>query len=287
MDSSGLDPRTADARSGGPGVSALRLLRSPVPLDCYELRGVIAEGSTAIVYLGTDQYMPWGLTWRDAKSRVVPLSPAQERAANLSWSHAELPDAYADLARLKAAVELAKNDLAAARRKLLQAHAALAYARRLTRLCSWPGLMAVGRRRAPAGAESAALVSGRRKDFIRKGGAAGEPRGQNPPQRMCTRPAFGGRCRAVRWGAARSMKAARPAAPQTPGKRFLFLRFDFAGLDEPVQAANMSSVAFVTAVRVWRFASTAIRARAELATELAPLNHMLMNGFFFNQGLDM
>jgi len=60
MDSSGLDPRTADARSGGPGVSALRLLRSPVPLDCYELRGVIAEGSTAIVYLGTDQYMPWG-----------------------------------------------------------------------------------------------------------------------------------------------------------------------------------------------------------------------------------
>jgi len=112
MDSSGLDPRTADARSGGPGVSALRLLRSPVPLDCYELRGVIAEGSTAIVYLGTDQYMPWRLTWRDAKSRVVPLSPAQERAANLSWSHAELPDAYADLARLKAAVELAKNDLA-------------------------------------------------------------------------------------------------------------------------------------------------------------------------------
>jgi hypothetical protein len=62
---------------------------------------------------------------------------------------------------------------------------------------------------------------------------------------------------------------------------------DVARLREPVQAANMSFVAFVTAVLVWRFASTASRARAVLATEFAPLNHMLMNGFFFNQGLDM
>jgi hypothetical protein len=83
------------------------------------------------------------------------------------------------------------------------------------------------------------------------------------------------------------MKTAQSAAPQTPGKRFLFLRFDFAGVDEPVQAATMSLVAFVTAVLVWRFASTAIRARAVLATEFAPLNHMLINGFFFDQGLDM
>jgi hypothetical protein len=85
---SGFEPRTADARSGGPGVSGLRLLPSPVPLDCYELRGVIAEGAAAIVYLGTDltlrvpvairEYMPQGLAWRDATSRVLPLSPAQE-----------------------------------------------------------------------------------------------------------------------------------------------------------------------------------------------------------------
>jgi hypothetical protein len=80
---------------------------------------------------------------------------------------------------------------------------------------------------------------------------------------------------------------ARPAAPQTPGKRFFFLRFDVVGLRDPVQAANMSFVAFVTAVLAWRLASTAIRARAVLATEFAPLSHMLMNGFFFNQGLGM
>jgi hypothetical protein len=82
------DGLSADAGSGGPGVSGLRLLPSPVPLDCYELRGVIAEGAAAIVYLGTDltlrvpvairEYMPQGLAWRDATSRVMPLSPAQE-----------------------------------------------------------------------------------------------------------------------------------------------------------------------------------------------------------------
>ena len=36
-----------------------------------------------------------------------------------------------------------------------------------------------------------------------------------------------------------------------------------------------------------RASSAAIRTRAVLATEFAPLNHMLMNGFFFNQGLRM
>jgi len=43
----------------------------------------------------------------------------------------------------------------------------------------------------------------------------------------------------------------------------------------------------VTAALDWRFTSAVMRMRAVLATEFAPLNHMLMNGFFFNQGLDM
>jgi hypothetical protein len=87
------------------------------------------------------------------------------------------------------------------------------------------------------------------------------------------------------WRAA--WKAARATAPQTPGKRFFLRFFEVAGPLDPGQAANMSLVAFVTAAVVWRFASAAIRTRAVLATEFAPLSHMLMNGFFFNQGLDM
>jgi hypothetical protein len=87
-------------------------------------------------------------------------------------------------------------------------------------------------------------------------------------------------------GPARSMEA-HPTARQTPGKRFFLRFFDVAGGLDPGQAANMSLVAFVTAAVVWRFASTAMRTRAVLATEFAPLSHMLMNGFFFNQGLDM
>ena len=79
----------------------------------------------------------------------------------------------------------------------------------------------------------------------------------------------------------------RAQAPQAPGKRFRLRFFDVAGLLDPGHAANMSLVALVTAAVVWRFASAAIRARAVLATEFAPLSHMLMNGFFFNQGLDM
>ena len=87
---SGFEPRGADAPSRGPGCSELRLLPSPVPLDSYELRGVIAAGTAAVVYLGTDrtlrvpvairEYMPHGLAWRAATSCVVPLSPAQEMA---------------------------------------------------------------------------------------------------------------------------------------------------------------------------------------------------------------
>jgi hypothetical protein len=55
----------------------------------------------------------------------------------------------------------------------------------------------------------------------------------------------------------------------------------------PGQAPNMSLVAFVIAVLDWRLASAAILPRAVLAMELAPLSHMLMNGFFFIQGLDI
>ena len=55
----------------------------------------------------------------------------------------------------------------------------------------------------------------------------------------------------------------------------------------PVQKLNTSLVALATAVLDWRLASAAILPRAELATELTPLSHMLMNGFFFNHGFDI
>ena len=64
----------------------------------------------------------------------MPSQPVEVRPT-------ELRDARADLTYFKAAVELATKDLAAARRQLLEAHGALADARRLTRLCSWPGLL--------------------------------------------------------------------------------------------------------------------------------------------------
>ncbi len=54
-----------------------------------------------------------------------------------------------------------------------------------------------------------------------------------------------------------------------------------------VQMLNMSLAALFTAVVDWRFASAAMRPRALLATEFAPLSHMLMNGFFLSQGLDI
>jgi len=49
----------------------------------------------------------------------------------------------------------------------------------------------------------------------------------------------------------------------------------------------MSLVALDIAAVDCRFASAAILPRAELATELAPLCQMLMNGFFFRQGLTL
>ncbi len=52
------------------------------------------------------------------------------------------------------------------------------------------------------------------------------------------------------------------------------------------QIPKMSFVVCAIAVLDWRFASATTLPRAELATEFAPLNHMLMNGFFFSQGFD-
>jgi hypothetical protein len=70
--------------------------------------------------------------------------------SRLSTSDAQLRDAWADLAGLKAAVDLAKEDLARAQRQLAEAQAALADARHLTRLFAWTGLLIRGQRRAGA-----------------------------------------------------------------------------------------------------------------------------------------
>ena len=68
--------------------------------------------------------------------------------------------------------------------------------------------------------------------------------------------------------------------------RFRF-RFDgAAAVMASVQRVNMSWVALIVAAVDCRFASAAILPRAEFAMELAPLSHMLMSGFFSNQGLD-
>ncbi|MEP7056545.1 MAG: hypothetical protein ABI809_02075 [Caldimonas sp.] len=67
----------------------------------------------------------------------------------------------------------------------------------------------------------------------------------------------------------------------------LFLRFVVEPVIASVQAPTTSLLAFVIAAVDCRFASAATLPRAELATEFAPLSHMLMNGFFFSQGLDM
>jgi hypothetical protein len=67
-----------------------------------------------------------------------------------------------------------------------------------------------------------------------------------------------------------------------PGHRFLFRFGAAADVMVPLHRLNMSFVALLIAVVDWRLASAAILPRAELA----PLSHMLMNGFFFNQGFD-
>ena len=47
----------------------------------------------------------------------------------------------------------------------------------------------------------------------------------------------------------------------------------------------MVLVAFAIAVAVCRLACAVAWPRIEPAAEFAPLSHMLMNGFFFSQGL--
>ena len=88
---------------------------------------------------------------------------------------------------------------------------------------------------------------------------------------------------------ARGMRPGSEAAkPLTAwhGYRFFF-RGAIAEVIAPVQRLNMSLVALEIAVVDWRLDLAAILPRAELATEFAPLSHMLMNGFFFNQGFDI
>jgi hypothetical protein len=53
------------------------------------------------------------------------------------------------------------------------------------------------------------------------------------------------------------------------------------------QKFTTSFVACVMAAFDCRFALAATCPRAVLAAEFAALSHMLMNGFFFSQGLDM
>jgi hypothetical protein len=65
------------------------------------------------------------------------------------------------------------------------------------------------------------------------------------------------------------------------------LRFEDGAFVTPGQAPHISPVALEIAAVDWRFASAAILPRAVLATELAPLSHMLMNGFFFSHGFDI
>ena len=89
---------------------------------------------------------------------------------------------------------------------------------------------------------------------------------------------------------ARGMRPGSEAAkPLTAwhGYRFFFRFGAIAEVIAPVQRLNMSLVALEIAVVDWRLDSAAILPRAKLATEFAPLSHMLMNGFFFNQGFDI
>jgi hypothetical protein len=70
----------------------------------------------------------------------------------------------------------------------------------------------------------------------------------------------------------------------------LRVRLRRGGAARPVNAsaqiAKTSRDARVTAADAWRFASALVRPRAEWTTAFAPLSHMLMYGFFFNQGFD-
>ena len=52
-------------------------------------------------------------------------------------------------------------------------------------------------------------------------------------------------------------------------------------------ALPTSFVALVTALAAMRLACATACPRTDPATEFAELSHMLMNGFFFNQGFDI
>src|SRR5688572_21560371 len=68
--------------------------------------------------------------------------------------------------------------------------------------------------------------------------------------------------------------------------RRLRVRFFVGGATRPAaQKLKTSFVAFIIAVVDWRLTCPAARPRNEPAAALAPLSHMLMNGFFFSQGL--
>ncbi len=70
------------------------------------------------------------------------------------------------------------------------------------------------------------------------------------------------------------------------GNRFLFRFGAAAGVMAPVHRLNISLVALLTSDVDCRFSSAAALPRAELTKELTLLSHMLINGFFFNQGFD-
>jgi hypothetical protein len=65
----------------------------------------------------------------------------------------------------------------------------------------------------------------------------------------------------------------------------IFLRFRLEGIKALVQKRATSLVPCDIRVVAWRFPSAEARLRAAPMTALVPLIHMLISGFFFNQGL--
>lgn len=68
----------------------------------------------------------------------------------------------------------------------------------------------------------------------------------------------------------------RPIADDSTQRRDFLLFFGFGGVSAALQNAEAA-----------RLAAAVVRTRAEFATVLAPLNHMLRNGFFLVQGFFM
>ena len=63
-----------------------------------------------------------------------------------------------------------------------------------------------------------------------------------------------------------------------------FFFFRGGGASAPVQKSVICFMPSFIIVAACRFAIAVARLRAEPATALAPLNHMLNKGFFFSQG---